>query len=133
MFLSELTIPERKIFLDLAYLAMASDGSIDKSEENVYNTYKYECELTDFIPSDKSLDELLPKLKEALPQSKRIILMELCGIWSADDFWDDLEYKMMYKIAKSFGLSESEADRMKRWSREMKDLIHEGIRLAKGV
>ena len=133
MFLSDLTLSERKNFLDLAYLAMASDGSIDESEERVYGTYKYECELPEHKPSNKPIDELLSELKDSSPYSKRIILMELCGIWSADNAWDELEYKMLYKIAKSFGLTESEADRLKRWSREMKDLIHEGIRLIKGV
>jgi uncharacterized tellurite resistance protein B-like protein len=129
MFLSELLDKEKKVFLGLAFLAMKSDGNISPDEMRVFNTYKHECQLPEYQYKDENLDELLKDLKHSTKKSKRIVLMELMGIWIADNIWEDEEIEMMYHIGESLGLSESETTRLKRWAREMRDIVFDGYEL----
>ena len=129
MFLSDLTEKEKEVFLGLAYLAMESSGRIEESEKRVFEAYKYECKQPNYKYEGTPLDILLENLRHSPLSSKKIILMELCGIWAADGVWDEGEYAMLYKVAHVFGIPETEANRIKRCSKEIGDLIQEGISL----
>ena len=129
MFLSDLTPDECNCFLGLAYLAMGSDGNIGVSEREVFESYKYECQQPDYLYNNETLESLTENLKDSSAQSKKIILMELMGIWAADNKWDDAEIEMMYCIAKHLNIPETMANRLRRWAKEMRELIAEGCEL----
>lgn len=129
MFLAELNEVERKYFLDLAHLAMKSSGEIKPEEQEIYNSYAYECMLEDYECSDKSLDVIAQDLKDSKMNIKRIILIELMGIWAADNSWHDGELEMMYKLGEIFEIPEKNVNRLKRWTKELRELIVEGYEL----
>lgn len=129
MFLSDLAPDECNSFLGLAHLAMGIDGNIDDSEREVFESYKYECQQSNYSYNNETLEALVDKLKDSSSQSKKIILMELMGIWAADKKWDDGELEMMYCIAKHFDIPETMANRLRRWAKEMRELIAEGCEL----
>jgi len=129
VFLSELNEHERTQFLDLAGAAMKSDGTIEAAELEVFETYAHECLMDGYKPADRAVAEITASLADSTPQAKRIVLMELMGIWAADNSWDDGEIAMMYQVGKAFGIPESMVNRLRRWTRELRALIAEGCEL----
>lgn len=129
MFLEMLEEKERLVFLDLAHLAMSCDGEISKEELDVLSTYSYECKVEDFKHSNKSLDQCLYDLSGSLRTHKKIILLELMGIWAADDEWRDEEIHMMDHIATKLDIPQSRVNRLKRWSNELRTMIADGYAL----
>lgn len=129
MFLHELNENECKNFLELAYLAVKSSGEILDEEMEVFESYAYECGLPEYSPEGESVDAVSKALKDSTPQVKKIILTELMGIWAADNRWDDSEMNMLYSLGESFGIPETMTNRLRRWAKEMRELIAEGYEM----
>jgi len=129
MFLSELNEHERTHFLDLAGVAMKSDGHIEPDELEVFKTYAHECMIDGYEPKDRTVADITASLADSTAQVKRIILMELMGIWAADNSWNDAEVAMMHDVGKNFGIPETMVNRLRRWTRELRALIAEGCEL----
>ena len=129
MFLEMLDEHERKIFMELGYLAMECDGEIAKEEEETLSTYAYECKLDDYKRQGKSLKSCLEELKDSSRAHRKIILLELIGIWAADNEWKDEENLMMEEVAKGLAIPPSRMNRLKRWSRELRSMIADGYTL----
>lgn len=132
MFLADLNEHERKHFLDLAYLAMESSGQIKDEEKEVFASYAFECMMEDYEPEASSVDAVTSALAESTPQAKKIILIELMGIWAVDNSWDDGEIDMMNRVGDNFGIPEAMVNRLRRWTRELRTLIAEGCELIEG-
>lgn len=127
MYLDVLSEKERKIFLDLAYQAMECDGQIAPEEVEVIKSYEKECGLPDYKRTQRTLEENLKLLRESEMTNRRIVLLELCGIWAADNVWKNEELAMMDKVAAGLGILSDKASRIRRWSKEFRELISEGF------
>ncbi|MBT3380740.1 MAG: hypothetical protein HN742_26830 [Lentisphaerae bacterium] len=129
MFLHELNEDEHRAFLELAYNAVKSSGKILDEELDVFRSYAYECEIPDYEPTGEDVDAVVEKLKASTPQVKKVILTELMGIWAADNRWDDGEMDMMYHVGQSFGVPDTMTNRLRRWAKELRELVAEGYEL----
>lgn len=129
MFLEILDEKERAVFMELCYLAMECDGGIAKEEEETIATYAYECKLENYQRQGKSLADCLAELKDSSRPHRKIILLELIGVWAADNEWKDNEIQMMEEVAKGLAIPPSRMNRLKRWSRELRTMISDGYQL----
>ena len=129
MYLEMLTETERKIFLDLAYMAMECDGEIAQGEMDTIKSYEGECQLPGYKRTQRTEKECIKLLKKSEMSHRRIVLLELTGIWSADNEWKDTELAMMDRVAAGLGISATVASRIRRWSREFRGVIADGLRL----
>ena len=129
MYLEMLTEKERKLFLDLAYQAMECDGEISQEEIETIKSYEVECQLLGYTRTQRTEKECLKLLKQSEMSHCRIILIELTGIWSADNEWKDAELAMMDRVAAGLGISVTLASRIRRWSREFREIIADGFKL----
>lgn len=129
MYLEMLTETERKIFLDLAYMAMECDGEIAQGEMDTIKSYEGECQLPGYKRTQRTEKECIKLLKKSEMSHRRIVLLELTGIWSADNEWKDAELAMMDRVAAGLGISATVASRIRRWSREFRGVIADGLRL----
>ena len=129
MFLEMLNENEQKTFMELAYLAVTIDGAISQEEEDVLKSYAYECKLQDYKYQGKTLEACLEELRESSRAHRKIILLELIGVWAADNEWKDAELEMMDKVAKGLAIPDSRKNRLKRWSQELRSLIADGYGL----
>lgn len=129
MFLNELNESERKDFMGLATIAIDVDGKVTDDEKAVLATYAYECKLPDYKPGNRSIEDILSSLQKSSPQIKKIVLIELLGIFAADKKWSDSEINMMYQVSRSFDIPDTMTNRLKRWSKEMREIIAEGYEL----
>lgn len=129
MYLEMLSEKERKIFMDLAYMAMECDGEVAQEELEMIRSYEAECRLPGFKRTQRTFDECIKLLKQSEMQHRRIVLLELIGIWAADNVWKTPELNMMDRVSASLGISQDLANRMKRWSREFREIIADGFML----
>ena len=129
MYLEMLTETERKIFMDLAYQAMECDGKIKQEEMETIKSYEVECQLPSFKRTQRTEKECIKLLKKSEMPHRRIVLLELTGIWSADNEWRDAELAMMDRVAAGLGISVAVASRIRRWSREFREIIADGFKL----
>ena len=127
MYLEILTEKERKLFLDLAYQAMECDGEISRDEMETIKSYEVECQLQGYKRTQRTERECLKLLKQSEMSHRRIILIELAGIWSVDNEWKDAELAMMDRISAGLGISSMVASRIRRWSREFRSIIADGF------
>ena len=129
MYLEMLKETERKIFLDLAYQAMECDGEISQEEVETIASYEVECRLPGYKRTQRTEKECIKLLKKSEMSHRRIVLLELTGIWSADNVWKDAELAMMDRVAAGLGIPAAVASRIRRWSREFREIIADGFRL----
>ena len=129
MFLEMLTEKERKVFMDLAYLAMECDGEVAEEELETLRSYEVECRLPGYKRTQRTLAENLKLLKQSEMSHRRIVLVELIGIWTADNTWKNEELAMMDQVVAGLGIRADNASRIKRWAREFREIIADGFRL----
>lgn len=129
MYLDMLTEEERVAFLDLAWAAVECDGEIAQEELAVMSSYANECHLAVYERKKAPLAELTARLANAERAHKKIVLLELMGIWGADGEWRDAELKMMDEVATGLGIPDSRVNRIRRWSREFRQMIIDGYKL----
>lgn len=129
MYLEMLTEKERKIFMDLAYFAMECDGEVAQEELDMIKSYENECQLPGYKRTQRTFDECIKLLKQSEPTHRRIVLIELTGIWAADNVWKTQELNMMDRVSTALGITQDTASRIKRWSREFREVIADGFML----
>ena len=129
MYLDILTDEEKRLFLDLAWMAVECDGEVADKEREVVASYQGECQLNDYVRSGKTQEEILGVLAMSERSHKKIILLELMGIWGADGEWRDPEITMMDRVANALGIPDSRVNRLRRWSREFRQILVDGYQL----
>lgn len=126
MFLNMLNEKEGKNFLELATIAMKVNGVIKSSEQAVYNTYKKEMDINDYVVKDKKLKDLVTDFKGSTKKVKRAVIIELAGVLDADEEIDDNEENWIMKLGYDWGFRDSEIRKMVRWTQDFNDLLAEG-------
>ncbi len=132
MFLATLSDQEKMIFLELAHYIMTCDGETSDEELEMFQSYVYECQLKDYKIQNISFDELINSIKSSRKKKLRIIIIELMGIIMSDHKYDLSEDNHMQKIAQVWDFSEAQMRRMRRWTQDMTDVVHDGQRLIDG-
>ena len=126
MFLNILDKNERKNFLELATIAIKTDGDMNASESAVFETYRMEMGIQEYILQDKNYDQLLTSFNVSSKKVKRAIMIELAGVLDADEEVNEIEQKWIKKIGADLGFSETEIRKMVRWAEDFNDLLKEG-------
>jgi len=127
MYLSELSIGEKKNFLELAHYAMGLNGEFKEEEKEIFQSFVYECELPNYsLEKQEKIDSVIKVLAKSESRNKRILLIELFGILLADGEVCDEEAQYMNKIGLAFDIEDYEIRKIQRWVEAMTDLVKEG-------
>ena len=129
MYLDVLTEDERKLFLELAWHAVECDGEVADEEKQVMESYQNECQMPGFVRSGITAEAALKELAVSERSHKKIVLLELMGIWGADGEWREEELAMMDKTASALGIPDSRVNRLRRWAREFRQMLVDGYQL----
>lgn len=130
MYLELLNKEEQKDFLELARYSIKLKDEQKEEEEAVLLSYKYECQLVDYksYRQDK-IDEIISNLASSSIKVKKIILIELLGIFYADGELCEKESNFLSNLSEKFQIEKYELNRIKRWVEAMNDIVSEGYQL----
>lgn len=130
MYLDLLNQNEQMNFLELAHHSMGLDGIHHENEKEVFNSYKYECQLIDYeISKQSNIGIVIDSLCLSSMKNKRIILLELFGILLADGHVCDDEQSFMNTLAKRFDINTDELEKIHKWVIAMNQIVEVGYKL----
>jgi len=130
MYLNELSIGEKKNFLELAHYAMGLNGEFKDEEQEIYQSFVYECDLPKYsLEKQEKIDSVIKVLAKSVPRNKRILLIELFGILLADGEICDSEAQYMDKVGLALDIEDYEVKKIQRWVEAMTDLVNEGYNI----
>lgn len=106
MFLFELSEEQKQLFIDLAIIAMESNGVVDDSEIAVLKGYCREMAIEYRETANNNCTEVLSKLKEISTESElRKITIEIITLMYADNNLADEEDAMLSEMKDKFDFS----------------------------
>lgn len=127
MYLHLLKEEEQKDFLELAYHLMGVDGAYQDEEASVFESYKHECSLQEYIISKQTdLESLIANLQNTSSKTKKIILIELFGILLADGEVHENEKTFINHLASEFEVSSEELEKINKWVLAMDHIVKLG-------
>jgi len=130
MFLNMLSNEEQLNFLEVAYFSMGVNGTHKDEEQEMFNSYKFECQQVDYkVHKQENIEDVINQLKTAEKNIKKIIIIELFGILFSDDDFCEAESSFMDSLASSFSIEEYELSRIQRWVEAFNDIVQEGYEL----
>lgn len=112
MYLSQLDLNKKKLFLDLSIHAAMSNNNFGKEEKLIVNSYCDEMGLqkSEYLAT-KDLDTVLHELKEICsPREVNIILVEITALIMGDGVYDTLEKDFMKRIQATFEISDEKLE-----------------------
>ncbi len=125
MFLNLLSEKEGKNFLELATIAMNVGKDIGTEERNVFSTYRFELNLSDYEIKGREYKDLIMDFKGSRKRSLRAIIIELAGMMDADEEIEKVEENWLLKLGADLDFRESEMRKMIRWTQDFNDLLAE--------
>ena len=125
MFLSILNENEGKNFLELAHLAMLSDGMIHEKEAAIYKNYQLELELQDYQLKHKEYKQLVTEFQASTKRAKRVVIIELAGVLDSDDPINHHEQQWIFQLGRDWEFRDTEITKMVRWTEDFNDLLEE--------
>lgn len=130
MYLDLLNKDEQQNFLELARYSMGVNGEHKKEEEEILLGYKFECQLIEYKANRQDkIEEIITILGASSKKVKKIILIEILGIFQADGEICNKETEFLNKLSQEFNIEEYEVKRIKRWVEAMNDIVQEGYEL----
>lgn len=130
MFLNSLSRQEREYFLELAHHVMGIDGIHQEEEQNIFNSYKYECQMIDYEVSEQNnILQIIEHFKQSTDQIKRIIIIELLGIVLVDGEFCESEQKFIRELTEHFGIDENDLATFHKWAATMNQIVDVGYKL----
>ena len=130
MYLNLLNKDEQQNFLELARYSMGVNGEHKKEEEEVLLGYKFECQLVEYNANRQDeIDKVITILGASTKKVRKIILIEILGIFQADGEICNKETEFLNKLSREFNIEEYEVKRIKRWVEAMNDIVQEGYEL----
>lgn len=112
MYLSQLDLEEKELFLDLAiYAALANNEFADKEKE-IVDAYCVEMGMENSSYEPKlELDEVLEKIsKKCTKVELNMIIVEILALVRSDDTYDSLEEAFVEKIHHTFDISDEKLE-----------------------
>jgi len=132
MYLSMLSKQEQMDFLELAFYSMGVDGTHKAEEQEVFESYKYECQSVNYqIFKQEDIQIVINELKHSSQRVKKIILLELFGILLADNEACESEQKFIKELANEFNIQEAELANIHKWVLAMNKIVQYGYELIK--
>ena len=130
MYLNLLNKDEQQNFLELARYSMGVNGEQKKEEEEILLGYKFECQLVEYKANRQDeIEKIITTLSASTKKVKKIILIEILGIFQADGEICNKETEFLNKLSQEFNIEEYEVKRIKRWVEAMNDIVQEGYEL----
>ena len=130
MYLNLLNKDEQQNFLELALYSMGVNGEHKKEEEEVLLGYKFECQLVEYKANRQDeIENIITILGASTKKVRKIILIEILGIFQADGEICNKETEFLNKLSREFNIEEYEVKRIKRWVEAMNDIVQEGYEL----
>lgn len=112
MYLSQLDLKKKKLFLDLSIHAAMSNNNFDEEEKLIINSYCNEMGLQkgEYLAT-KDLDTVLHELKDICsPREVNIILIEITALIMGDGVYDTLEKDFMKRIQAAFEIADEKLE-----------------------
>ena len=130
MFLNSLSHQDKEYFLELAHYIMGIDGIFHEEEQNIFNSYKYECQMVDYeVPKQNNVQQIIEYFKQSSDQIKRILIIELFGIALVDGKFCESEQKFFHELAEHFGIDENDLNTFHKWVTTMNQVVDVGYKL----
>ena len=130
MYLNLLNKDEQQNFLELARYSMGVNGVHKKEEEEVFLGNKFECQLVEYKANRQDeIEKIITILGASTKKVRKIILIEILGIFQADGEICNKETEFLNKLSQEFNIEEYEVKRIKRWVEAMNDIVQEGYEL----
>lgn len=122
MLLLKLQSKEKFAFLELAHHISLIDGDYSVKEKDLIIEFCAQMGIEDKSFDDESFDlnENLSHFKSM--KSKKIAIMSLMILVHIDDKYDIHEYKLICKIAQTFGLCELDINLYSQWGKSVTGL-----------
>lgn len=115
MFLKNLNLKAKNLFLELCVCVAGIDGNFDKNEKEMIYGYCDELGLERNIPyCEMGLDNLLNELcKNCCKSEKKIILLELYGLVFSDQIFSNEEEAIIDRYIFFSGMSTEEVEEVR--------------------
>ncbi|HBL40298.1 MAG TPA: hypothetical protein DDY98_01490 [Ruminococcaceae bacterium] len=111
MYLKELNVEQKELFLDLCVNASNSNDEFDETEKNLIEQYAEEMEIEPRFEARFSTDEAAVKLKEISNETDiRAVFVELIAVLMSDHVLDVVESDFTAKVMKIFDLPTKDLD-----------------------
>lgn len=106
MFLSNLNMNEKKMFICLAKKAVEVNGEVSYEESDYLRLYCQEMSLDmECLGDDIKIDDIIETFKESEDSHKRIVIFETVSLMYADGLFDDIEKQYTNEFAERIGLN----------------------------
>ena len=125
MFLAQLTEPEKRAFLKLAYDLVALNGVV-LAETEMLAAAAREMAIAPDAGVFLGFDEACGAFTE--PRGQQIALMELMLLAKADGIVQEAETVFVVRIAEAFGLGDEDVAWARRWAELVLELYRSGLR-----
>ncbi|MGN9163026.1 hypothetical protein [Clostridium sulfidigenes] len=112
MYLAQLDLNKKKLFLDLSIHAAMSNNNLGEEEKFIVNSYCNEMGLpkSEYLVT-KDLDTVLHELKATCsPKEVNIILVEITALIVGDGVYDTLEKGFMKRIQATFEIADEKLE-----------------------
>ena len=129
MFLSDLTKEQSKYFLELAYIGMMANGEMKVEELEVFEAFKYETHMSDFVVQNIQLDDILHYFKNESKVIRNKVLIEFFGILYSDKNICESEEVIIQKLQDSWELPRDYVDQCRFWVKDFTRLFQEAYDL----
>lgn len=109
MYLNNLNVKLKKLFLNFVYLIAKADGEFSESEQLLLDSYSIELQMKCEIETlTLGLDETIKEIKQNANETEyKIIVFEAVGIAMSDGDYSEPEKEIIKKAQKEFELSEN--------------------------
>lgn len=124
MWLTSLTVEQRRVLLDLAHTVIVSDGLVDPNEEFMLDSFKREMELGAKVqPSYLELDGI-DKVFDTR-RTRTVALLNLLKLSYVDGAFEIEEECVLKEISRAFGVSDADFLLLDNWVRRLVALEQE--------
>ncbi|TYQ15703.1 UNVERIFIED_CONTAM: hypothetical protein Cloal_2186 [Acetivibrio alkalicellulosi] len=112
MYLSQLDLKKKELFLDLSIHGAMSNNNFAQEQKSIVDAYCNEMGLPKSNYSTKrDLDSVLIEIKDICsPREKNIVLIELMALILGDGIYDTMEKEFVKKIQNIFQVSDEKIE-----------------------
>lgn len=124
MYLQDLQLEQKVLFMDLAILAAQANDSLEGQEEMMLQEYAREMGIdapTSYVVNKELSDIINELIAISSQQDLKKIVVELVALLLADNEMDELEEKFLQQFIKATELTQSDVERAKRSIEQLKE------------
>lgn len=124
MYLQDLQLEQKVLFMDLAILAAQANDSLEGQEEMMLQEYAREMGIdvpTSYVVNKELSDIINELIAISSQQDLKKIVVELVALLLADNEMDELEEKFLQQFIKATELTQNDVERAKRSIEQLKE------------